>query len=90
MTDNAAEWVNDWYAPGYADLANKTDPTGPKTGTKKISRGGSYAQSAWGNDVYSRLAEVPDTRNVGIGQGFRCVLNVDHPVTISDVKNTSK
>ena len=89
MTDNVAEWVNDWYAPGYADLANKTDPTGPKTGTKKVNRGGSYAQSAWGNDVYSRVAEVPDTTNIGIGIGFRCVLNVDHPVTPKDVRTLS-
>ena len=87
MSGNVAEWVNDWYAPGYADLANKIDPTGPKTGTKKISRGGVYGQDSWGNDVYTRVAEVPDTTNIGIAQGFRCVLNVDHPVTIKDVKS---
>ena len=77
MSVNVAEWVNDWYAPGYADLANKTDPTGPKTGTKKVNRGGSYAQSSWGNDVYSRVVEVPDTSNIGLAQGFRCALNVE-------------
>ena len=86
MSGNVAEWVNDWYAPGYADLANKTDPKGPETGTKKVYRGGYYGQSPWGNDVYTRVAEPPNTTHIGIGVGFRCVLNVDHPVTLKDVK----
>lgn len=86
MSGNVAEWVNDWYAPGYTDLANKVDPAGPITGTKKVYRGGYYGQSSWGNDVYTRVAKPPNTPHIGIGVGFRCVLNVDHPVTIKDVK----
>ncbi len=78
MSGNVAEWVNDWYKPGYADLANRIDPTGPATGTKKVTRGGSYVNSPSGNDVYTRYPKIPDTTDVGVGQGFRCVLNIDH------------
>ena len=47
MYGNAWEWVADWYSPStYANRADAqsaiTNPGGPKQGTKKVRRGGSY------------------------------------------------
>ena len=42
MYGNAWEWVADWYSPtAYVD-SEKINPQGPKHGTKKVRRGGSY------------------------------------------------
>ena len=41
MHGNVREWVQDWYGL-YADDTALTDPTGPETGTYRISRGGCW------------------------------------------------
>lgn len=41
MTGNLSEWCSDWYQQGYSQ-ENKDNPTGPKTGTGKVIRGGNY------------------------------------------------
>ncbi|HEV7505159.1 MAG TPA: SUMF1/EgtB/PvdO family nonheme iron enzyme [Thermoanaerobaculia bacterium] len=41
MQGNVSEWVADWYAP--YDSTPQTDPKGPKSGTERVRRGGSFS-----------------------------------------------
>ena len=40
MSGNVYEWVNDWY--GSYNSGEKTDPTGPATGSYRVLRGGGW------------------------------------------------
>jgi formylglycine-generating enzyme required for sulfatase activity len=42
MGDNVHEWCSDWYAEDYYSRSPEQSPLGPETGTRKISRGGSW------------------------------------------------
>lgn len=42
MYGNAWEWVSDWYSPTAYKNSSGTNPQGPKVGSKKVRRGGSY------------------------------------------------
>ena len=40
--DNVHEWCMDWYAENYYAVSPNTNPAGPQTGTRRVSRGGSW------------------------------------------------
>jgi formylglycine-generating enzyme required for sulfatase activity len=66
MIGNVAQLVSDWEAD-YPTSA-VTDPTGPATGTKKVTRGGGFIGYAWFNRAASRGAATIDERvwNLGV------------------------
>jgi len=43
MAGNVYEWVNDWYSSSYYGLLVSPNPSGPATGSFKVTRGGSYS-----------------------------------------------
>jgi formylglycine-generating enzyme required for sulfatase activity len=64
------EWCSDWYAEVYDAKAPADNPTGPETGTRRVSRGGAWMSSAFAVSVTSRLGidpTVPDPM-----RGLRC------------------
>jgi formylglycine-generating enzyme required for sulfatase activity len=42
MGDNVHEWCCDWYGGDYYACSPERNPTGPETGTRRVSRGGSW------------------------------------------------
>jgi formylglycine-generating enzyme required for sulfatase activity len=68
MAGNVAEWVADWYAPGY--LGDDIDPTGPADGQEKVVRGGSFQAGAAAARTYARARAAPSAMSPAIG--FRC------------------
>lgn len=71
MLGNTWEWVQDWYSPDTYRLSTAIDPKGPKTGTKKVRRGGSYHCPPHLIRPGYRAADTPDTAYSVIG--FRLV-----------------
>jgi formylglycine-generating enzyme len=42
MCDNVHEWCSDWYDANYYSASPERNPSGPASGTRKASRGGSW------------------------------------------------
>lgn len=71
MSGNVSEWCADW-ASGPYDLSEVFDPIGPKSGTKKIIRGGDYATEEEDMQVTYRDTYPVDEQSPKIG--FRIVM----------------
>jgi len=65
MSGNVAEWCQDWYAK-YSGTA-QVDPTGPDTGTNKVSRNGSCGADAFYIRVTRRIGQNPTVKNGYLG-----------------------
>ncbi|WP_250656111.1 formylglycine-generating enzyme family protein [Alkalimarinus coralli] len=72
MSGNVAEYVKDWYAEDYYQNSPEINPQGPKTGQKKVIRGGSYDSSSRFNLAIRRHSMEPDKEGY---IGLRCVIN---------------
>jgi sulfatase modifying factor 1 len=42
MGDNVHEWCSDWYSEKYYETSCERNPVGPESGTRRVSRGGSW------------------------------------------------
>lgn len=75
MHGNVMEWCSDWYAADYYKNSPKEDPSGPATGTEKVTRGGSWSNSGKACRSAVRTKLAPDQSHYGLG--FRVVLVQD-------------
>jgi formylglycine-generating enzyme required for sulfatase activity len=74
MLGNVDQWCSDWYADSYAN-AEKTDPTGPASGSNRVLRGGGWTMGGPRHcRSASRLKLPPGYR--GIDHGFRVALDL--------------
>lgn len=64
------EWCSDWYEDRYDAKGPPENPTGPETGTLRVSRGGNWMSSAVAVRATSRLGIDP--KWPGPMLGFRC------------------
>lgn len=76
MSGNVLEWCLDWYSGSYYRQSRKAkDPQGPRSGTKKVQRGGSRSQTPYANETTSRQDKKPNS--AGYYSGFRLVAHDD-------------
>jgi formylglycine-generating enzyme required for sulfatase activity len=72
MAGNVWEWVRDWHDPQYYAASPARSPTGPRQGTLRLLRGGSWLAGDGRMLSCSHRHKVPpDTYSYGIG--FRIV-----------------
>jgi formylglycine-generating enzyme required for sulfatase activity len=65
MAGNVWEWVNDWH--GSYSAGAQTNPTGPSTGSYRVSRGGAWAYDTFGLRASSRNYLPPDSSDRNFG-----------------------
>jgi formylglycine-generating enzyme required for sulfatase activity len=73
-TGNVWEWTADWFSPDFHTRDRRTDPQGPRRGTHRTARGGSYlchASYCRRYRVSARNALTPDSSSGNVG--FRVV-----------------
>jgi len=74
MHGNVWEWVHDWYGD---KLPGGTDPQGPKTGSFRVRRGGSWSYDAQYLRAADRYGDGPGDRYSNIG--FRLARSARNP-----------
>ncbi len=70
MAGNVAEWVSDWYGAGYYEKSPLVQPSGPKTGSYRVIRGGRFHRIGFSLRSSSRRPFDPDKDFEYLG--FRC------------------
>lgn len=71
MSGNVWEWCWDWFVDDNYKGQSTNNPTGPDTGTKRVTRGGCWGRSEeYSQNIY-RYSLIPSDK--GSGNGFRVV-----------------
>jgi formylglycine-generating enzyme required for sulfatase activity len=70
---NVHEWCADWYDADYYAVSPDRDPSGPRTGTRRVSRGGAWRHAVTISRCAARSRIDPAFRYTDYG--FRVIRN---------------
>ena len=71
MGENVHEWCLDWYDPEYYSVSPSENPSGPESGSRRVSRGGSWRHQIKASRAAHRSSLPPEYRYTDYG--FRVV-----------------
>jgi len=74
MGGNVWEWVVDFYSKNYYSESSTDNPKGPKSGSHRVIRGGSWHSGDMCKKVYYRKALPASWCDFAVG--FRCVKDI--------------
>ncbi len=75
LGDNVHEWCADWYDDGYYGRSPERNPLGPKSGTRRASRGGSWRHHIKVTRTAARSSIPPEFQYADYG--FRIARSLD-------------
>jgi sulfatase modifying factor 1 len=75
MGDNVHEWCADWYGPNYYRVSPQRNPSGPESGSRRVSKGGSWRHAVKASRAAQRSSLPPDYRYTDYG--FRLARSVE-------------
>jgi formylglycine-generating enzyme len=75
MCDNVHEWCSDWFAHDYYAVSPERNPQGPESGTRRVSRGGSWRHHVKISRCAARSSIPPDFQYADYG--FRVACDVE-------------
>jgi formylglycine-generating enzyme required for sulfatase activity len=75
LGDNVHEWCADWYDADYYSSSPERNPRGPKSGSRKASRGGSWRHHIKVTRTAARSSIPPEFKYADYG--FRVARSVD-------------
>jgi formylglycine-generating enzyme len=74
--DNVHEWCSDWYQADYYAISSDRNPRGPKSGTRRASRGGSWRHHIKVSRCAARSSIPPEFHYADYGFRVACDLSL--------------
>ena len=75
VCENAHEWCGDWYRADYYGVSPERNPRGPESGSRRVSRGGSWRHHVKISRCAARSSIPPEYQYADYG--FRIVREVE-------------
>jgi formylglycine-generating enzyme len=72
ICENVHEWCADWYGVAYYSISPQRNPRGPETGSRRVSRGGSWRHQVKISRCAARSSIPPAFRYTDYGFRVAC------------------
>ena len=79
VCENVHEWCSDWYGVDYYSVSPVRNPRGPETGSRRVSRGGSWRHQIKISRCAARSSIPPEFRYADYGFRVARALRAGHP-----------